>query len=287
MNVGWIGLGNMGSVMARRVLEAGHGLTVFNRSADKAKELVERGARLASTPAEAAQHELVVTMLSDDTALRDVLGAGGALAAMTPRTVHVSMSTISYALAQELTESHAARGVGFVGAPVFGRPDAAAQGKLFILSGGAPAPLAACQPLFEILSQKVLPLGPAPAAAHLTKVLGNFMLISSVELLGEALGVAHGLELDPQAVLGALTGSVFSAPFFANYGRMIAEQRFDGPAAFGLELARKDLGLALAAARAGSAPLPLAEAVGGKVERLLNEGGAARDLASLGDWSRK
>src|SRR6478735_10112067 len=194
MNVGWIGLGNMGSVMARRVLEAGHGLTVFNRSADRAKELVERGARLAATPAEAAQHELVVTMLADDTALRDVLGPGGALAAMTPGTTHVSMSTISFALATELTESHAARGVRFVGAPVFGRPDAAAAGKLFILTGGEPEALSACQPLFEILGQKLLALGTKPAAAHLTKVLGNFMLIGSVELLGEALGVAHGLD---------------------------------------------------------------------------------------------
>jgi 3-hydroxyisobutyrate dehydrogenase-like beta-hydroxyacid dehydrogenase len=284
MNIGWIGLGNMGSVMAGRVLEAGHGLTVFNRSAERAQVLVGRGARLAKTPAEAAQNELVVTMLSDDAALRDVLDSGGALAAMPAGATHVSMSTISHALAQDLTASHAARGVRFVGAPVFGRPDAAAAGKLFILAGGEPAALASCQALFQILSQKVLPLGSDPAAAHLAKVLGNFMLISSVELLGEALGVAHGHGLEPQALLDALTGSVFSAPFYGNYGRMIAAQKFDGPAAFGLSLAQKDLGLALAAAASGSTSLPIAETLRGKVERLVQEGGAGLDLASLGKW---
>jgi 3-hydroxyisobutyrate dehydrogenase-like beta-hydroxyacid dehydrogenase len=276
----------MGSVMAQRLVEAGHSLTVFNRSRGKAQALVEQGARLAETPAEAAKSAVLVTMLSDDAALRDVLGPGGALEAMSPGTTHVSMSTISYALAQELTESHAERGVGLVGAPVFGRPEAAAAGKLFILAAGEPAAVATCQPLFEALSQKVLPLGPAPAAAHLTKVLGNFLLISSVELLGEALGVAHGLELDPQLVLGALTGSVFSAPFYANYGRMIAAQQFQGPAAFGLSLAKKDLELALAAARSGDAALPLAEVVRGKLEGLLLEGGTELDLAALGKWPR-
>ncbi len=285
MNIGWIGLGNMGGVMAQRLLEAGHRVTVWNRSRDKAESLVTRGARLAATPAEAAGNQLLVTMLSDDAAVRSVLAEGGALEAMSPETTHVSMSTISYALAQELTDSHAARGLGFVGAPVFGRPDAAAAGKLFIVTGGEPRALAACQPLFEALSQKVLPLGESPAAAHLTKVLGNFMLISSVEILGEALGVAHGLHVDPELVLGALTGSVFSAPFYANYGKLIAGQQFRGPGGFSLSLAQKDLRLALAAAAAGAAPLPVPETVQQRIERL-TRGDEELDLAALGQWTR-
>lgn len=287
MNVGWIGLGNMGSVMAQRLLDAGHRVTVFNRSPDKAERLVERGARRATTPAEAAQNEVLVTMLSDDAAVQGVLDAG-ALEAMAPGTTHVSMSTVSHSLAQRLTESHAARGVRLVGAPVFGRPDAAAAGKLFIVAGGEPSALAACQPLFDALSQKVLPLGASPAAAHLTKVLGNFLLISSVETLGEALGVAHGLGVNPQSVLDALTGSVFSAPFYANYGKMIAGQQFQGPAAFGLSLAKKDLGLALDAAKSSGTPLPVAETVQKKVQSLLDgaQGGPELDLAALGKWPR-
>jgi 3-hydroxyisobutyrate dehydrogenase-like beta-hydroxyacid dehydrogenase len=285
MNVGWIGLGNMGSVMAARVLEAGHELTVYNRNASKAAALVERGARLAHSPADAATGELLVTMLADDTAVRAVLDAGGALAAMAPNSVHVSMSTIGHALARELTASHAARGVGLVGAPVFGRPDAAAAGKLFILGAGAPAALERCQPLFEILGQKVLALGSDPAAAHLTKVLGNFMLISSVELLAEALNVAHAAGVEPQALLDALTGSVFSAPFYANYGRLIVGQQFDGPAAFALTLARKDLELARAAAAGVARTLPSAEPVRARVAQLIAAGGEQLDLPVIGKWT--
>lgn len=284
MQIGWIGLGNMGSVMARRVLDAGHSLTVFNRSRDKAEGLISRGARMADTPAEAAQGELLVTMLADDSAVSDVLGRGGALAAMTPSTVHVSMSTISHALALELTDAHAQRGVGFVGAPVFGRPDAAAGGKLFIVAAGEPAALSRCQPLFDVLSQKVLPLGNAPAAAHLTKVLGNFMLITSVELLAEALNVAHAAGMDPQALLAALTGSVFSAPFYANYGRMLVAQQFDGPAAFTLPLARKDIELARAAAAGVGRALPSTEPVRDKIAALLANGGDALDLTAIGKF---
>jgi 3-hydroxyisobutyrate dehydrogenase-like beta-hydroxyacid dehydrogenase len=287
MHIGWIGLGNMGSVMARRVLDAGHALTVYNRTRAKAQHLLEAGARFAETPADAARAELVVTMLSDDHALSDVLETGGALAAMQPGTIHVSMSTISHALAQQLAIAHAERDLGFVGAPVFGRPDAAAQGKLFILAAGAASALARCEPLFQVLSQKVLPLGEQAAAAHLTKVLGNFMLISSVELLAEALAVAHGAGVDPEQLLGALTGSVFSAPFYANYGRLIAEQKFDGPAAFSLALAKKDLGLAESAAASAGAPLPVAAAVRGKIERLITDGGEGLDLSALGQWTKR
>jgi 3-hydroxyisobutyrate dehydrogenase-like beta-hydroxyacid dehydrogenase len=284
MQIGWIGLGNMGSGMAARVLDAGHTLTVYNRNRDKAQALVERGARFADSPADAAKGDLLVTMLADDAALDDVLGRGGALAAMTPNTIHVSMSTISHALALELTEAHAKRGVGFVGAPVFGRPDAAAAGKLFILAAGDPQALARCQPLFEVLSQKVLPLGTTPAAAHLTKVLGNFMLISSVELLAEALNVAHAAGMDPEALLGALTSSVFSAPFYANYGRMLVAQNFDGPAAFALPLARKDIELARSAAAGVARTLPSAEPVRAKVAALIESGGEALDLTAIGRW---
>lgn len=285
MHIGWIGLGNMGQVMAARVLDAGHELTVYNRSRDKARSLVERGAKLAESPAQAATAELVVTMLADDAALQDVLGPGGALAAMTANTVHVSMSTISHALALSLTATHAERGVGFVGAPVFGRPDAAAAGKLFILGAGEASALERCQPLFDVLSQKVLPLGTEPAAAHLTKVLGNFMLISSVELLAEALNVAKAAGMDPGALLQALTASVFSAPFYANYGRMIVGQDFAGPPAFALPLARKDIALATAVAASVAAPLPSAEPVRAKIAQLLANGGEQLDLTVIGKWT--
>ncbi|RYZ05204.1 MAG: NAD(P)-dependent oxidoreductase [Myxococcales bacterium] len=287
MKIAWLGLGNMGSVMAARALAAGHELVLYNRTRKKAEGLLERGARFAETPGGAVTGaELVVTMLADDAALRDVLEAGGALDAMAPDSVHVSMSTISPALAQELAARHAARRVGFVGAPVFGRPDAAAAGKLFVLTGGDPAAVSRAQPLFEALAQKVLSLGPAPEAAHLTKVLGNFMLLSSVKALAEALDVAHSSGLAPQALLEALTGSVFSAPFYAGYGKLLVEQNFDRPAAFTVGLAKKDLDLAVSAARRVDAPLPTAMTVLDKLEELLGAGSAQQDVTAIGRFTK-
>lgn len=286
MNIGWIGLGNMGSVMAPRLLAAGHQLLVHNRTRAKAQPLVDAGARFVDTPAGVAEADLVVTMLADDQALKDVVGAGGLLGALRPGAVHVSMSTISPTLARELAASHAERDVGFVGAPVFGRPDAAAAGKLFIIAGGEPNAVARCQPLFDVLSQKVLPIGAEPSAAHLTKVLGNFMLISSVELLAEALNVAHSSGVEPEALLHALTSSVFSAPFYAGYGRLLVAQKFDGPAAFTVPLARKDVNLAIDAAGDVGAPLPLAKTVREKLESVLANGGADLDLTAIGKWTK-
>ncbi len=285
LDVGWIGLGNMGSAMAPRVLEAGHRLTLWNRSRNKAQGLLDLGARWADTPAEVAACDVLVTMLADDQALRDVLEMGGALQGLKAGAIHVSMSTISHALATELTQAHARRGVHFVGAPVFGRPDAAAAGKLFVLAAGDERALTTCEALFACLSQKVLPLGKDPAAAHLSKILGNFMLISSVELLAEALNVAQAKQLDPAALLHALTSSVFTAPLYANYGRMLVAQSFEGPAAFTLPLARKDLDLALAAAKSVEAPLPVAEQVRAKLTRLIEAGGSELDLTAIGKWT--
>lgn len=287
MKVAWIGLGNMGSVMAERALAAGHQLALYNRTRAKAEPLVGRGARFAETPADAVEGaELVVTMLADDAALRDVLESGGALQAMAPGSVHVSMSTISPALARELSSRHEERQVGFVGAPVFGRPDAAAAGKLFILAAGDPEAVRRCQPLFEALSQKVLPLGTKPEAAHLTKVLGNFLLLSSVEALAEALDVANSSGLPPQALLEALTSSVFSAPFYSGYGKLLVAQKFEGPAAFTVALAKKDLELAIAAAQSAGAPLPIAATVRSKLEQLLSSGNAAQDVTAIGRFTK-
>jgi 3-hydroxyisobutyrate dehydrogenase-like beta-hydroxyacid dehydrogenase len=286
LNIGWLGLGNMGAAMAARLVDAGHRVTVWNRSPGKAEPLLARGARWAETPALAASNDFVVTMLADDQALRDVLEGAGALAAMSSGAIHLSMSTISRALAIELTSTHRARGVELIGCPVFGRPDAAAAGKLFILAAGSDAAVARARPLYEVLGQKVLPLGSEPQAAHLSKILGNFLLISSVELLAEALDVAHSADLDPDQLLSALTGSVFSAPFYANYGKLLVAQRFDDPAAFSLPLARKDLDLALAAARSAGAALPAAELVREKVSRLVESGGAELDLTAIGKWTK-
>src|SRR4051794_13419835 len=134
MKVGFIGLGNMGSAMAANLLRAGHEVTIFNRTASKAKPLIDQGAKLATKVADACHGDAVITMLADDRAVEAVVfDEGGLLESLGPRTIHISMSTISVALSQRLTEAHNRAEHRFIVAPVFGRPDVAAAGKLYII----------------------------------------------------------------------------------------------------------------------------------------------------------
>jgi 3-hydroxyisobutyrate dehydrogenase-like beta-hydroxyacid dehydrogenase len=155
MQVGFVGIGRMGSGMAANLLAAGHALTVYNRSAAKAEALVGKGATLATTPAEAARGEVVITMLADDRAVEQaVFGRDGILDALPRGAIHLSMSTISFALAERLAAAHRDKGQEFVAAPVFGRPDAAAAAKLFIVAAGRSEAVARCQPLLDALGQR-------------------------------------------------------------------------------------------------------------------------------------
>ena len=196
MKVGFIGLGQMGRAIAANLLGAGHELTVWNRSADKAADLVAAGARLAATPADAAQGDVVMTMLADDAAVEAVVhGTDGILAAP---ALHVSHSTISVALAERLATDHAAR-AGFVSAPVFGRPPAAQAAKLFVVAAGEAHAVDRCLPLFEAIAQRVFRVGPSPAAANLVKLGGNFMIMAAVEAMAEAMTLVEAGGVDRRA----------------------------------------------------------------------------------------
>ena len=163
MKIGFIGLGRMGSAMAANLVKAGFDVTVFNRNPQKAASLVDKGARLAGGIAEASQADVVITMLANDDAVRDiVLGEDGIVASLPAGAIHVSMSTISVSLVEDLARAHASAGQRFVSAPVFGRPEAAATAKLFIVVGTDSATLAVCQPLFDVLGQKTFPVGKVP-----------------------------------------------------------------------------------------------------------------------------
>jgi 3-hydroxyisobutyrate dehydrogenase-like beta-hydroxyacid dehydrogenase len=182
MKVGFIGLGNMGSGMAANLLKAGHALTVYNRTPAKAEALVAKGATLAKTPGEAARGDVVITMLADDAAVEGVVfGADGVLAGLQPGSIHISMSTISVALAERLASAHQAAGQRFVAAPVFGRPEAAVAGKLFIVAAGEAKTVQECQPLFEALGQRTFVIAAEPAKANLVKLSGNFLIAAVIE----------------------------------------------------------------------------------------------------------
>ena len=282
MKIGFIGLGHMGSAMAANLVKAGHHVTVFNRSPEKRRKLVELGAHEAARIADACRGEAVITMLADDAALSSVALADGGIIGSLPRgAIHVSMSTISVALARELTKAHAGAGQRFIAAPVFGRPEAAAAAKLFIVAAGEPAAVETCLPLFNALGQKTLPISPEPAAANLVKLSGNFLLASAIEALGEAIALVSKVGVDGRTYVELLTSTIFPAPVYATYGGLIAANRFE-PAAFTAALGFKDIRLALAAAESLRVPMPLGSLLHDRFLRLLAEGGESLDWSALG-----
>ena len=281
MRVGFIGLGNMGSGMAANLLRAGHELTVFNRSPEKRRPLIELGARAAETVAEACGGEVVITMLADDGALRRVaLAEEGIVDKLRQGTTHISMSTVSVELVRDLSQAHQQAGQQFVAAPVFGRPEVAAAAKLFIVVAGAPAAVTICQPLFDAMGQRTFPFGTEPAAASLVKLAGNFMIAATIETLGEALALLSKGGVDPGRFVDLLTSTLFPAPAYRTYGALIAASRFQ-PAGFAAPLGHKDVRLLLAVAESLRVPMPIGSLLNDRFLRLLAQGGENLDWSAI------
>ena len=262
MKIAFLGLGSMGSHMARHLLRAEHDVTVWNRTLSKADGLRAQGAKVGKSAGETVKDaEAVITMLADDHAVESaVLHSGGVLDHLPRGAVHISMSTISVALSQKLAESHSKRGQQYIAAPVFGRPDAAEAGKLFVVAAGEKSAVERCKPLLEVLGQRVFVMGDKPEMANVVKLSGNFLIASVIESLGEAIALTRKYGIDPHAYVEFLTNSLFAAPVYKTYGDIIAEEKYQ-PAGFKLRLGLKDVRLALAAAEAVDAPLPFASVV--------------------------
>jgi 3-hydroxyisobutyrate dehydrogenase-like beta-hydroxyacid dehydrogenase len=287
MKVGFIGLGRMGTAMVARLLQAGHEVTVYNRTPSKAQGMIDRGAHLAARVADACQGDAVITMLANDDAVEDVvLGESGVLQSLGRRTIHVSMSTISVALCERLADVHATAGQRFVAAPVFGRPEVAAQGKLFIVAAGEPDVIDACRPLFDAMGQKTIPIGEVPQTANLVKLSGNFLTASVMEALSEAMALIRKAGIDPRRYYELLTSTLFTGPVFTNYGRLIADQRYQ-PAGFAAPLGEKDMRLTLAAAETLRVPMPLASLVHDRLQTLIARGGEKLDWSGIGQLAAR
>ncbi len=280
MKIAFLGLGNMGIHMARHLAKAGHELTVWNRTASKAKEVVSHGAKAASSPREAARNaEIAITMLADDRAVESTaFGPEGFIDALPKGAVHISSSTISVALSQRLANEHAQRGQEYIAAPVFGRPEAAEAGKLFVVAAGKAEVIERCRPVLETIGQRLFVMGDKPEMANVVKLSGNFMISTIVEGLGEAIALTRKYGIDPHEYVDFLTGSLFSAPIFKTYGSIIADERYS-PAGFKLRLGLKDARLALAAAESVDMPLPLASVIRDHMLTAI-----ARGMEDL-DWS--
>lgn len=280
MDIGFIGLGEMGAAMVANILKAGHGVRVWNRTRERALPLADAGARIVDTPADAMAGDAVFSMLADDAAVAEVFDA--ALIERAPRgLVHVNMATISVALAQTVARMHEERGLHYVAAPVLGRPDVAAAGKLTIMAAGAAEAVDRAQPVLDAVGQKTWRIGSLPQQANVMKLAANFMLASAVEALGEASALLGGHGVSMQDFLDVVTSGPFPGPVYQGYGRMIAEQRYE-PALFKARLGLKDVRLALAAADATSTPLPMASVLRDSLIEAVAHGDGERDFAVLG-----
>ncbi len=281
MDVGFIGLGQMGRAMALNLVKAGHRVAVHNRTHARAEALASEGAEIAGSVADAARRPVLITMLADDHAVEGVLfGDGKGLSALGQGAVHVSMSTISVALSERLTEAHLKAGQTFVAAPVFGRPEAAAAAKLFVVAGGPEPALAKCQPLFDAIGQRTFVIGERPPAANLVKLSGNFLLAAMIESLGEAVALVRKGGVDPHRYVEILTSTLFSAPAYKTYGTIIANEQYE-PAGFKMTLGLKDIRLALAAADMLAAPMPVASLVHDHFLSGVAQGAGDSDWAGL------
>jgi 3-hydroxyisobutyrate dehydrogenase-like beta-hydroxyacid dehydrogenase len=281
MKIAFLGLGNMGIHMARHLAKAGHEVTVWNRTAFKAAEFQEQGAKAASLPAEAVRGvDIAITMLADDHAVQSTVlgGAAGVADALQKGSVHISCSTISVALSQRLAKEHSQREQHYISAPVFGRPEAAEARKLFVVAAGNADVIERCRPVLEAIGQRLFVMGDKPEMANVVKLSGNFMISTIVEGLGEAIALTRKYGIDPHEYVDFLTSSLFAAPIFKTYGGIIADERYSPPG-FKLRLGLKDTKLALAAAEGVDMALPFASMVRDHMLTAISRG--MEDL----DWS--
>lgn len=285
MNISMIGLGAMGAAIVRNLLAKGVKVTVWNRSPAIVDALVAEGAIPAADADEAFKADVVLSMLAQDQAVKEVLVDSGVLARARKGVVHVNLATISTALAGELAALHAELGLGYVASPVFGRPPVAQAGALNVLAAGAPDAVATAMPVLEQLAAKVWPLGEDPVRANALKLAGNFMIVSAIESMGEAVALGEAYGVPAPELLDLLSSTLFAAPIYKIYGGMIAERRYSPPG-FAAELGLKDVRLVLDAAEAKGLSMPQADLAEASLEMLLDGDGRGLDLAALAEIAR-
>ncbi|MBV8438159.1 MAG: NAD(P)-dependent oxidoreductase [Silvibacterium sp.] len=281
MNIGFVGMGKMGTGMARNLIRAGHQLTVYNRTHKKAEALAADGAQVADSPAEAARNaEAVFTMLSDDAAVAEVtFGDEGIATKLKEGAAHISSSTISTSFARHMAEEHGKRKQVLVSAPVFGRPEAAEAKRLLVVPAGEPKAVERLRPLFDAIGRETFVIGTEPWQANAAKLCGNFMIASVLESFGEAFAVIRKSGVDHH-IFHAVMKELFGSPVYANYGGIIADEKFE-PAGFALSLGFKDVRLAIEAGQEAAAPMPFASVLRDHLVSAIANGQEDMDWSSI------
>jgi 3-hydroxyisobutyrate dehydrogenase-like beta-hydroxyacid dehydrogenase len=284
--VGFVGLGQMGTAMATNLASAGRRVIAYVRRPEQQGKLTALGLKPTTNIANLFDCEIVISMLPDDAAVREIvfgreaIGLDGLAQGLRPGAVHLSMSTISTAAACELASEHAMNGQGYVAAPVFGNPDAAKARQLYIVAAGAAADVERCRPLFDNLGQQTFVVGTDPAQANLIKLLGNVMTATALEVLGEIVTVIRKRGLDPAPFIDILTNTMFGGRAHKIYGAKILAERY--APGFRLPLALKDVRLALAEADRAGVAMPSVDVVRDRMVTAIARGYADLDWTALG-----
>ena len=266
MQIGFLGLGQMGRPMVERLKGAGHSVKAYNRTRSSPD--------IVAKPEDVLDAEVVITMLADDAAVRAVWLDSG-LAARLPRgAVHLNMATVSMAIARELANDR------YVSAPVFGRPPVAAKGELDIIAAGPKAALEKCQPLFKVLGKQTFVVGSEPEKANAVKIARNFLLATVIESLGEAYALVRKCGVQPNDFWEILSNTSLGSPAYRNYGKMIVDQAWT-PAQFAMPLGVKDVELALSTAREAGMDLPSGQLIRKHLLEAIKAGRAEQDWAAL------
>jgi 3-hydroxyisobutyrate dehydrogenase-like beta-hydroxyacid dehydrogenase len=279
MRIAFLGLGLMGRAVARHILQQGHAITVWNRTASAAEPLAALGAEVAATPADATRDaEVVFTMLHDDAAVESVLFEQGSLKAMPADAIHVSLSTISVKLAKQLQTKHADRQHHMIGCPVFGRPAIAEEGKLWLAIAGPDAAIERVSALLDTFSRGRSVVGESPYLAHALKLGGNFLITAMIASLSEALTYAEGNALAPEAFLETVNAALFQSSFYANYGKVMLHPPDEAAAT--VTLGEKDTRLFQQAAAEAGVATPLADGFHKQLEATIAAGAGDADWAA-------
>lgn len=286
MDVGFIGVGRMGQVMVRNLLKGGHRVRVWDVSAAAMDSLAKDGADKAADVRKAASGDAVISMLPNDETMRSVFLDPAILQALGSKTVHVNMATASVQCADELEDAHAKAGATYIAAPVFGRPEMAAERNLNVMAAGNAAAIDKVQPLFDAMGKKTWRMGTKPSQANVAKIAGNLMVACVLESMGEAAALARAYKMPPADLLNVVVTSIFDVPVYRIYAHLISSGQFEPPG-FDLRLGLKDAKLALAAGEDANVPLPFASVLRDNYIDALAHGDGAKDWSVIAQVSSR
>jgi len=280
MQVGFIGVGRMGTAMARNLMKGGHKVLAWDVSQASRDRIKNDGAAIAGSAREAFSGDAVISMLPNDAAMRATFIAGDVLPSGGNPPIHINMATASAVCAGDLAKAHAAKGVPYLSATVYGRPEMAAERNLNILAAGDPALIQKVQPLFDAMGKKTWQLGADPRNSNIAKIAGNLVVACILESMGEAAALARAYKMDPNTVLDVVVGSIFDVPIYRIYSKMIANGSFEPPG-FDLNLGLKDAKLALDAGEAANVPLPFASVLRDNYIDAIAHGDGGKDWSAI------